>query len=174
LAALENYLDEFKGVLVVVSHDRFFTDKVTKHLFVFEGNGEVKDYLGSLSEYADCLIEQENDRMDLFRTVQKEGDAAERQAKHKDDRDARNERRNMLKKLKKECNNAENAIEKLKVKVAKLQSEIDGTTGEGWSVMAEMTEKLTATSVELEEKELRWLELAEEIEVLEAQEAAFA
>jgi len=174
LAALENYLDEFKGVLVVVSHDRFFTDKVTKHLFVFEGNGEVKDYLGSLSEYADCLIEQENDRMDLFRTVQKKGDAAERQAKHKDDRDARNERRNMLKKLKKECNNAENAIEKLKVKVAKLQSEIDGTTGEGWSVMAEMTEKLTATSVELEEKELRWLELAEEIEVLEAQEAAFA
>jgi len=52
LAALEAYLEEFNGVVVIVSHDRFFTDKVTKHLFVFEGNGVVKDYNGSLSDYA--------------------------------------------------------------------------------------------------------------------------
>jgi ABC transport system ATP-binding/permease protein len=59
LSALESYLADFEGVLVIVSHDKFFTDKVTDHLFVFEGNGAVKDYLGSLSEYAECLIEQE-------------------------------------------------------------------------------------------------------------------
>jgi len=57
LAALEEYLAEFNGVLVIVSHDRYFVDKVTKHLFVFEGNGVVKDYLGSLSDYAECLID---------------------------------------------------------------------------------------------------------------------
>lgn len=59
LAALEGYLAEFNGVLVIVSHDRFFVDKVTQHLFVFEGDGVVKDYLGSLSSYAECLIEED-------------------------------------------------------------------------------------------------------------------
>jgi ATP-binding cassette subfamily F protein uup len=59
LAALESYLAEFNGVLVIVSHDRFFVDKVTEHLFVFEGDGVVKDFLGSLSDYAECLIEDE-------------------------------------------------------------------------------------------------------------------
>jgi len=59
LSALEGYLAEFNGVLVIVSHDRFFVDKVTQHLFVFEGEGVVKDYLGSLSSYAECLIEED-------------------------------------------------------------------------------------------------------------------
>jgi ATP-binding cassette subfamily F protein uup len=59
LAALESYLAECNGVLVIVSHDRFFVDKVTQHLFVFEGNGIVKDYLGSLSDYAECLVDED-------------------------------------------------------------------------------------------------------------------
>ena len=58
LAALEEYLAEFKGVLVLVSHDRYFVDKVTEHLFVFEGDGIVKDYLGSLTDYAETIIEE--------------------------------------------------------------------------------------------------------------------
>jgi len=58
LAALEEYLAEFNGVLVIVSHDRYFVDKVTEHLFVFEGDGVVKDYLGSLTDYAECLIDE--------------------------------------------------------------------------------------------------------------------
>ena len=53
LSALETYLADWNGVLLVVSHDRFFTDKVTNHLFVFEGNGAVLDYAGSLTEYAE-------------------------------------------------------------------------------------------------------------------------
>jgi len=57
LAALEEYLSEYKGVLVIVSHDRYFVDKVTEHLFVFEGEGVVKDYLGSLTDYAECLVD---------------------------------------------------------------------------------------------------------------------
>jgi ATP-binding cassette subfamily F protein uup len=59
LSALEDYLAEFNGVLVIVSHDRFFVDKVTEHLFVFEGEGAVKDYLGSLSDYAETLVDEE-------------------------------------------------------------------------------------------------------------------
>jgi ATP-binding cassette subfamily F protein uup len=59
LSALEGYLAEFNGVLVIVSHDRYFVDKVTEHLFVFEGDGVVKDYLGSLSDYAETLVDDE-------------------------------------------------------------------------------------------------------------------
>ena len=59
LAALEEYLSEFNGVLVIISHDRYFVDKVTNHLFVFEGDGVVKDYLGSLTDYAECLVDDE-------------------------------------------------------------------------------------------------------------------
>ena len=57
LSALEGYLQEFKGVLLIVSHDRSFADKVANHLFVFEGNGVIKDFAGTLSEYASTLVE---------------------------------------------------------------------------------------------------------------------
>lgn len=52
LAILEDYLEEFKGAVVVVSHDRFFLDRVAKRLFVFEGNGKIKEYTGNYSDYA--------------------------------------------------------------------------------------------------------------------------
>lgn len=53
LAILEDYLEEFKGAVVVVSHDRFFLDRVAKRLFVFEGNGKIKEYTGNYSDYAE-------------------------------------------------------------------------------------------------------------------------
>ena len=59
LSALEDYLAEFNGVLVIVSHNWYFVDKVTEHLFMFEGEGVVKDYLGSLSDYAETLADDE-------------------------------------------------------------------------------------------------------------------
>src|SRR6478672_8806924 len=61
LSALESFLQEFDGVLLLVSHDRAFADKVTDHLFIFEGQGEIKDFIGTLSEYATTLIDIEND-----------------------------------------------------------------------------------------------------------------
>ena len=51
LSILENYLVEFKGCLIVVSHDRFFLDRIVDHLFVFEGNGKIKDFPGNYSDY---------------------------------------------------------------------------------------------------------------------------
>lgn len=61
LSILEDYLANFKGCLIVVSHDRFFLDRISDHLFVFEGNGEVRDYPGNYSEYREFknLLEKE-------------------------------------------------------------------------------------------------------------------
>lgn len=162
LRALESYLEDFKGVLVTVSHDRSFTDTVTNHLFVFEGNGIVKDYLGSLSDYAECLIEQEN-----------KDDAAARPAVSKEnapeveDKAQRVARMNSIKKMKKDLARIEPLIEKLKGKAVELQSAIDNSSDEGWTVLADLTDSLNKVEEEIEEKELEWLELAEQLEALE-------
>ncbi|RPJ72095.1 MAG: ABC transporter ATP-binding protein, partial [Alphaproteobacteria bacterium] len=59
LNVLEEYLSEFNGCLVIVSHDRFFMDKLVNHLFIFEGNGEVYDFPGNYSEYRSSQKSQE-------------------------------------------------------------------------------------------------------------------
>lgn len=58
LTVLEDYLSAFKGCLIVVSHDRFFLDRIVDHLFVFKGNGIVKDFPGDYSTYRHCVQEE--------------------------------------------------------------------------------------------------------------------
>jgi len=160
LTALEGYLAEYKGVLVVVSHDRFFTDKVTDHLFVFEGNGVVKDFTGTLSDYADALteIESASGSAEIVTDVDK-------QASYKEDKQARMQRQNGLKKNKREMKNLEQKMEKLKEGVVVLEGKIEASSDEGWTVLAELTEKMDATKEDIDEMELRWLELAEAVEL---------
>eukprot|EP01082_Thalassiosira_pseudonana_P001780 g671.t1 g671 contig10:503412-506258(-) len=172
LTALESYLEDFKGVLVIVSHDRSFTDKVTNHLFVFEGNGIVKDYLGSLSDYAECLVEQEK-TFDTDTGSSSSADSVDSETKkilHKEDREKRNQRRNAIKKMKRELSKIEPAIEKLKTKAKEIQAKIDDSSDEGWTVLAELTEKVQVLNEEVEEKEMEWLEIADELETLEREE----
>jgi len=167
LRALEGYLDNYKGVLVIVSHDRSFTDQVTDHLFVLEGNGVVKDYLGSLSDYAECLIEQENEEESGGTVV----DSNTKKSSYKEDKEKRLERRNTRKKRKRELQKIEQTIEKLKPKAEGLQREIGDSEEEGWTVLADLTEKLQAINDEIEAKELQWLEIAELLETLEEEPA---
>lgn len=75
LAVLEDYLVNFKGCLIVVSHDRFFLDRIADHLFVFKGDGEVRDFPGDYSTYRHCVAEEERER--------KEQERLEREAKEK-------------------------------------------------------------------------------------------
>lgn len=161
LRALESYLEDYQGVLVVVSHDRSFTDTVTNHLFVFEGNGVVKDYVGTLSDYAECLIEQEKKDDNASRP------AGEEKAANTEDKAERVARMNSIKKMKKDFAKIEPLIEKLKTKAAELQNSIDNSSDEGWTVLAELTDNLNKVEAEIEEKELEWLELAEQLEALD-------
>ena len=170
LAALEVFLQEFKGVLVVVSHDRSFADKVTDHLFVFEGNGVIKDFQGSLSEYASCLVELENKKIQS--QMGGNGDQVSNsstKSNYREDKAKRNELRNFVRRNKKEMKNLETAMEKLKIKAETLQKEIDNSSEEGWTVLADLTDQLNAINDEVEEKELRWLDLAEELEEVETE-----
>ena len=155
LRALEGYLEEFNGVLVVVSHDRLFTDKVTNHLFVFEGNGIVKDYLGSLSDYAECLVEQENvEEVAAGSRTDTNVDGDDRKGSYKEDKEKRLERRNSIKKMKRDIDKIEPVLEKLRAKVNILQMEIDNSSDKGWTVLADLTDKLQKFNDEIEEKEM--------------------
>jgi len=172
LSALENYLMQFQGVLLVVSHDRSFADKVTDHLFVFEGDGVIKDFQGSLSEYGSCLVEMENQKIQGSVT----GNSNEirsntKQIYYKEDRSKRNEERNFVRQSKKQMVNIERSLEKLKLRATVVQSEIDGTSSdEGWSILAELTDKLNKNNDEIDEKEMKWLELAEQLEEIDSKE----
>ena len=171
LRALEDYLADFKGVLVIVSHDRSFTDKVTDHLFVFEGDGVVKDYLGSLSDYAECLVEQEKS-VGVDTGAASNDDA--KKTSYKEDKAKRFERTNAIKKMQRELGKIEPAIEKLKAKAEGLQKEMDDSAEEGWTVLADLTEQLQKVNEEIDEREMEWLEVAESLEALEEEEAAAA
>lgn len=160
LTALEGYLSEYKGVLVIVSHDRFFTDKVTDHLFVFEGNGIVKDYTGNLSDYAECLIELEHS------AGLSENDI-EKKTTYKEDKQTRMQRSNDLKKYKKDIMSIEKKMDKLKEEVKKLEKDIDEKAAEGWSIQAKLTDEMNAKKAQIEDLEMEWLDLAERIEIAE-------
>ena len=173
LSALESYLQQFKGVLLVISHDRAFADKVTDHIFVFEGDGVVKDFQGSLSEYGSCLVELENQKIQDSLTGESNDNVSTetKQRNHKEDRNKRNEVRNFIRQTKKEMTNIERSLEKLKPKAADVQAEIDGTSSDaGWTVLAELTDKLNAINEEIDDKEMRWLELGEKLEEMDSEE----
>jgi ATP-binding cassette subfamily F protein uup len=136
---------------------------VTNHLFVFEGDGVVKDYLGTLTDYAECLIEQENES-DIPAAVV---DSDAKKASYKEEKTQRLEERNRLKKLKRDLSKIETTIEKLKAEAGEYQTKIDNSSDEGWTVLAELTEKMNKVNEQVEEKEIEWLEIAEELERLE-------
>lgn len=173
LSALENYLEQFKGVLLVISHDRAFADKVTDHIFVFEGEGVIKDFQGSLSEYGSCLVELENQKIQdsVLSDSKESGSTNTKQSNYKEDRAKRNEDRNFIRQTKKEMTNLERSLEKLKPKAEDVQSEIDATSSDaGWTVLAELTDKLNSINEEIDDKEMRWLELGEKLEEMDSDE----
>lgn len=151
LNVLEDFLMEFPGCIIVVSHDRFFMDKIVDHLFVFEGDGQIKDFNGDYSEYREILKERERE--------QRRQERAEQQ-KSKEQEQAQSERPRLSQDERKEMNKLEKEIKRLEIRKAEIMEQFNST-----ELTPEMIEKLGKELNELnetlEEKEMRWLELAE-------------
>ncbi len=150
LTALENYLLDFNGCVVIVSHDRFFLDRICDHLFVFKGEGEVKDFPGNYTEFREYLkvSEQESERFKVDKKTAKE----ERKKKPKPIKLTYKEKLEM-KRLAQELENLEN----LKTNIeGQLSSEnLDGESINKLSVeLTELVEKIDLIT-------LSWMELAE-------------
>ena len=153
LQILEEYLQDFPGCVIVVSHDRYFMDKVVDHLLVFKGAGEIKDFPGNYTQYREWNALQPKDS--------KEAKATE---DNKEDKEYRNQNRETKTKLsykeKREFEQLEKEIEALEEE----QRQLEAALCSGTLSVEELTEKskrLPQLKDELDEKSMRWLELSE-------------
>ena len=164
LQVLEEYLQDFAGCVIVVSHDRYFMDKVVDHLLVFKGEGEIQDFPGNYTQYRDWSRLQEKDEAEKAAATAKSAgnnNTAANDGAGTAKRDANFEnKRKMSYKEKREYEQLTQEIEKLTDEQKKLEEALcSGTLS-----VEELTEKskrLPEIKDELDEKEMRWLELSE-------------
>lgn len=153
LEVLEEYLQDFPGCVIIVSHDRFFMDKIVDHLLVFRGDGEIKDFPGNYTQFREWeslkpkeLTDNKNNTSDTEKKEKREFVGEQRRKKT----------------YKEKCE-----FERLEKEIAALEEEqksIEEALCSGTLPIDELTEKskrLPILKDELEEKEMRWLELSE-------------
>ena len=151
LQVLEEYLQDFPGCVIIVSHDRYFMDKVVDHLLVFKGGGEVQDFPGNYTQY----------RQWIQLSPQAQAKPANAPAEKKEKPAYRNEtKRKLTYKEKTEFEQLEKDIATLEAEQAQIEAQLSS----GTLSVAEITEKskrLPVLKDELDEKSMRWLELSE-------------
>jgi ATP-binding cassette subfamily F protein uup len=157
LNVLEEYLKSFAGCVVIVSHDRFFMDKIVDHLFVFDGEGKITDFPGNYTIYRNKqLLDEENEKA-----------KAQNQAKKKEiekvqlkDDVSSTQKKKLTFNEKREFESLENEIEQLEAEKEMLET----TMNSGKLLHDELykqSERLMVVKALIDEKELRWLELSE-------------
>lgn len=151
LQILEEYLQDFPGCVIVVSHDRYFMDKVVDHLLVFKGQGEIKDFPGNYTQYREWQALQPKD---LSATAQKPAKATT------DTKSERENKRKMSFKEKREFEQLEKDIDMLETEKKQIEDALSSGT---LSVdeITQLSKRLPLLNDELDEKSMRWLELSE-------------
>lgn len=153
LDILEDFLTEFPGCLIIVSHDRYFMDKIVDHLFVFEGEGKIRDYPGNYSQYREIIKEEEKYQNESAKGSNKEL-KPHSASEQRDDKASRkltyNEKRE-LEFLEKEIPQLEKEKKELEAEMSSGKMDFEALTIAG--------ERISTINSLLEEKELRWLEL---------------
>jgi ATP-binding cassette subfamily F protein uup len=152
LSVLEDYLRSFQGCLIVVSHDRYFMDKMVDHLLVFEGQGEIVDILGN---YTDYRKKQQTDQR-KERTVSKDIATPVQPAEHL------TEKRKLSFKEKEEFKKLEERMEALESEKQHLTAKLSDNTLNG-PVIMETGQRLSEVVEQLDLASDRWLELSEYI-----------
>ncbi len=159
LQILEDYLKQFKGCVIVVSHDRYFMDKVVDHLLVFQGQGDVRDYPGNYTQYREWKEEkmrfereqQNQQKKDMAKNIQGNAKTEKPRSEHK---------RKLTYKERMELQTVEADIARLEEEKTQLEEALCS----GALSVDELTEKsirLPQLNAELDEKMMRWMELSE-------------
>ena len=149
LNVLEEYLQNFKGCVIVVSHDRYFMDKVVDHLLVFNGQGDIRDFPGNYSDYRDWKEAK----------AQKEKEA-EKPQEEKTARVRLNDKRKMSFKEKREFEQLEKEIAQLEAEKAQIEELLcSGTLSV--DELTDKSKRLPEVNELIDEKTMRWLELSE-------------
>ena len=152
LNVLEEYLTEFTGSLLIVSHDRYFLDKCVDHLFVFEGDGRIKDFVGHYSEYREFVKEREADE----RNEQRNNTPQKPQQQRTHD----TSKRKLSFKEQRELEQLEADLATLGEERTTLENEISSGTLP-YERLSEVSKRIEELIALIDEKEMRWLELSE-------------
>ena len=158
LNILEEYLQEFGGSLIIVSHDRHFLDKLVDHLFIFCGDGLVKDFIGSYSEYREFIKEYEAQQRSQARAQDKAD--KEKAARNAPAQEAPAKKKKLTYKEQREFEQLEKDLEALAAEKASLEEQLSSGTMPFDQLQA-ASERIGQIMEETDEKELRWLELSE-------------
>ncbi|MGB0521489.1 MAG: ABC-F family ATP-binding cassette domain-containing protein [Flammeovirgaceae bacterium] len=150
LQTLEQFLDNFQGCVIVVTHDRYFMDRIVDHLFVFEGAGKIKDFNGKYTDYRTWKQEEEREAKKLEKA------AKPKETSHR----ATQEKKKLSYKEKLEYEQLEGEIEALEEEKAQLEEKL--TSGEtDHQKLQEWSERIAELIDLIDEKTIRWMELAE-------------
>lgn len=168
LQILEEYLQDFPGCVIVVSHDRYFMDKVVDHLLVFRGEGEIKDFPGNYTQYREWQKLEDKKSAELKEAAQKatasrNGNNAPTPSptgKSQRDPNAAPQKRKMTFKEKQEVAQLEKDIEALTAEKESIETALSSGSVSVEQI-TEMSKRLPILNEELDEKEMRWLELSE-------------
>ena len=159
---LEEYLKEFKGTLILVSHDRHFLDRLVDHLFVFCGDGEVKDFIGSYSQYREFIKDYEAEKRSKAREEDRAAKAVV-SATGTEQPSVKSSRPDAPRKLsykeQRELEQLEKDIESLTAEKSDLESKMNGGLTDP-AELQRVTTRFAEVSSELDIKETRWLELS--------------
>lgn len=151
LNVLEDYLQQFDGCVLVVSHDRYFLDKVTDHLFIFEGSGTIKDFPGNYTDYHEQKAKE----------LQEKKSATSAKQQPKKQKPARLPNKNKLTfKEKKEMESLEQRIEELENQKREMENQLNSGSLSGEELI-QTSSTLGQLMKELDNCEMRWLELSE-------------
>lgn len=166
LNVLEEYLQSFPGCVLIVSHDRYFLDKIADHLFIFTGGGRVKDYVGKCSEYRAYVaaMEQASARQEVKLqqsakpAAQREQQAQKEQPAAQSSASAAPKRKRLSYKEQRELEEVTKAIAELESEKAELERGLSSGTLQG-EELRRASERIGEVISLLDEKEMRWLEL---------------
>lgn len=145
---LEDFLLEFPGCILIVSHDRFFLDKLAQHIFVFEGEGKIRDWNGTFSEYREISKQEALEARQNSEKVEKEV------TKVQADNQLSQEQRKAI-------NRIESQIKKLEEKKAAISAKFNDAATMSPEEIAKLSRQLAEVNEEIEEKEMEWMEMVE-------------
>ncbi len=155
LNVLEEYLSDFKGTLIIVSHDRHFLDRLADHLFIFCGDGVIKDFVGTYSEYREFIREYGKTGKQPEKA---KGDSASKK-EWKENKEKKREKDRLSYKEQRELEKLEKEIEALTAEKKEIEEKLSSNSY-GYEEITQMSERISGIISELETKEERWLELS--------------
>ncbi len=161
LSVLENFLSDYPGCILIVSHDRYFMDRLVDHLFVFEGNGEVRDFPGNYTQYRIWQKDNEKsiNKWELLEAGKRKGETTESIVKN-DKPIANALKKTLTFKEKREFELLEKEMPDLEKEKQSLTDEMSTGTLQ-FDAIQKISDRILIISQQLETKELRWLELSE-------------